>query len=252
VNWKEALECQQDLGGDEFLIQEDSLSDWFPSAKTVLPEIEIKKEVKRSSPQSIVIPAALRKDPPKPKLNPESLGSTLEQLHSQLYQDSLYLDGDKHQSLLLGQGPGQSHLMIIGFAPTPEDMTLKSPFAGAGGELLRKMLQAIKIEKNLCYLTYFYKAAKVPRMMPRDKQRLLQYLKQEIELVKPQFILVLGSELMQICKVGTDLTQVELIPHQFCNVPTVATFDTSSLLQNNALKRTAWAQLQFLQGQMQT
>lgn len=113
-------------------------------------------------------------------------------------------------------GPSSATIMIVGECPTQQDLFNNTPFSGGAGTELISMLTEARIFHNQCYTTYLYKST-LPKNditsliaekkkditsnhVPfRDKMVLPQYvsavefLKREIEMVKPNLIIALGD-----------------------------------------------------------
>src|SRR5687768_7350714 len=54
---------------------------------------------------------------------------------------------------VLGTGPDDAEIVIVGESPGPPDVTTGKPFTGPAGDLLRKILAAVEIQSDDCYLT---------------------------------------------------------------------------------------------------
>ena len=57
------------------------------------------------------------------------------------------------KNLVFGTGNKNAKIMLIGEAPGAEEDKVGKPFIGAAGQLLNKMLDAIKLERNDIYIT---------------------------------------------------------------------------------------------------
>ena len=54
---------------------------------------------------------------------------------------------------VIGDGNTKADIMLIGEAPGAEEDKIGKPFVGAAGQLLNKMLAAIKLERDDVYIT---------------------------------------------------------------------------------------------------
>ena len=103
---------------------------------------------------------------------------------------------------VLGEGPADAKIMIVGEQPGDQEDLLGRPFVGPAGKLLDHFLTKIGIEIKECYLT---NAVKHFKFIPRGKQRLHQspnldeisrckpWLIGEIKEIKPRIVILLGS-----------------------------------------------------------
>lgn len=103
---------------------------------------------------------------------------------------------------VMGEGPRQATLMIVGEQPGDMEDTQRRPFAGPAGRLLDEYLGRAGIVRKDAYVT---NAVKHFKFVPRGKRRLHQtpsareidicrwWLDAERALVKPRFVLALGA-----------------------------------------------------------
>lgn len=193
----------------------------------------------------------------KPSMrNPNQLleAKDLEEFNHQLYSHPWYQNlapRDDHKlNCIVGSGPIQPQLMIICFQPYADDIQIKQPLAGAAGELLRNMLKAIEIEKNLSYITYFDHSINPQRKLPRDIKILTEHLSKEVALVQPKNILIMGQELSEILLHESDLKTLVQSQKSLWNIPCFATFPLHYMLHDAGWKKPTWTTLQFMKARM--
>jgi uracil-DNA glycosylase len=103
---------------------------------------------------------------------------------------------------VFGEGPADARLMVVGEQPGDEEDRAGRPFVGPAGQLLDRALGEAGIERKAVYVT---NAVKHFKFVLRGKRRLHQspstgeidacrwWLGQEIALLRPQAILMLGA-----------------------------------------------------------
>jgi uracil-DNA glycosylase family 4 len=105
-----------------------------------------------------------------------------------------------------GMGPTGANFVILGDAPTYEDTVAGRPFCGAAGRELDRLLKDAGIHRNECWLTNVVKYS-VPANLERKKlpfhvrarnhgidvEQQLEELRVELNEIKPNCILALGS-----------------------------------------------------------
>jgi DNA polymerase len=103
---------------------------------------------------------------------------------------------------VMGEGPPDADVMIVGEQPGDQEDLLGRPFVGPAGQLLDRLLGEAGIERSQCYLT---NAVKHFKFVPKGKQRLHQspnvdeisrckpWLVGELLEVKPRVLILLGS-----------------------------------------------------------
>lgn len=95
-----------------------------------------------------------------------------------------------------GYGPSSAGLMIIGECPGPEEINQDMPFVGDSGKLLRSSLDQFDIDINKVYFTNAVKCYHDPGVRPKTNvltNCAKNFLKQEINIIKPLVILSLGN-----------------------------------------------------------
>lgn len=161
------------------------------------------------------------------------------------------LHASRHQTVF-GDGMANApHWMIIGEAPGDHDDHLGLPFQGKAGELLSTMLSAAGIlpQASVFYTNLLKCRPKGGRTPRADEiQACLPYLQQQIGLVRPSGLLVLGWQAAQAL-VGqrASLDQLRGQVHRYTDrgvdIPMVVTHHPASLLLRGQYKAAAWQDL---------
>jgi uracil-DNA glycosylase family 4 len=153
--------------------------------------------------------------------------------------------------LIRGCGPANA-LALVGYEPSEADAAEGLPFRGEAGALLEKMMRAIRLETRELYLTHLIKFP-VPgkAWSRRELTRILPLLHAELALVQAPMVLILGQECAQtVLKTGKTLEELRQETHFMEGRPFFVTYHPHDLLRNEALKRKAWEDLQWLQRRM--
>jgi DNA polymerase len=155
--------------------------------------------------------------------------------------------------LVHGSGPEFAPLALAGLEPGPADLDSGAPFQGEPGELLARMMKAIRLDMPTLYSTYVVKAGAPGRSLwtRRDLVRLLPLFHAELALAKVPVVLLLGEACAQaVLKTGRSLDELRQTPHSVPGAPGreyVATYHPEDLLRKEELKRKAWDDLKWLQ-----
>lgn len=103
---------------------------------------------------------------------------------------------------VMGEGPGDAVLMIVGEQPGDQEDVAGRPFVGPAGKVLDQYLERAGIDRRTAYLT---NAVKHFKYVQRGKRRLHQsptakeidicrwWLESERKLVRPKLVLALGA-----------------------------------------------------------
>lgn len=171
----------------------------------------------------------------------------------------------RHQSrkqAIVGRGSKTAELMFVLLSPNVLDDTSGVICEGDSGDLFTKMLAAIDIAISDVYITSLLKchAAITPTISPDEIQQCNNHLSQQIQLIQPKLLIVLGEaaaqyllqenlpfdELRVSCNKDKDIHSPLTDKYQFNDVPLFVSYSPDELLQNTENKRKAWSDLQAL------
>ena len=154
-------------------------------------------------------------------------------------------------STILGDGDIHAKVMLIGEAPGADEDRQGKPFVGRCGKLLDKMLSAIHLEREKCYITNVLPWRPPGNRAPTDDEIsiCLPFLKRQIELINPDFILLLGGiSLKSVMDTADSISRtrgkwLEYAVSENKNINVLATYHPSYLLRSTAQKSKVWADL---------
>lgn len=149
---------------------------------------------------------------------------------------------------VFGDGHPQAKIMLIGEAPGADEDRQGKPFVGRCGKLLDKMLGAIKISRAECFITNVLPWRPPGNRPPTDDEIAvcLPFLKRQIELVNPDFILILGGIALKSvtdCEDSISRARGKWLDYKISEEKTalvLATYHPSYLLRSSAQKAKAW------------
>ena len=160
---------------------------------------------------------------------------------------------------LLGRGNQAAELMFILLAPDSVDEEVGLICSGEADALFSKMLAAIDIDISDVYITSLIKCRPPQNhtITPREIISCNEHLKQQVELVKPRCIIVLGETAIQcllqkqqpIARMRTDINSSAdtSLMNPLGSIPLFVSYSPHELLRKAELKRNAWTDLQQLQ-----
>lgn len=135
-----------------------------------------------------------------------------------------------------------ARLMIISEPSGRTDEHLLDPFHGEAGDLLLKMVSAIKIDLDDLYICMAHKC-----FGPGAREKIVDtkpFLEKQIELVKPEAILIFGGAALNILLGEQSLMKNRGKWLEINGIPTIATFPPAYLQQKAGAKREAWNDIQ--------
>jgi len=160
---------------------------------------------------------------------------------------------------LVGRGNPAAELMFILLAPESVDEEAGLICSGEADALFTRMLAAIDIDINDVYITSLIKCLPPDNhtISPREIMCCNEHLKQQVDLVKPAHIIVLGETVIQcllqkpqpIDRIRADINSASADTssiNPLGSIPLFVSYSPRELLQKAELKRSAWADLQQL------
>ena len=154
------------------------------------------------------------------------------------------------KNLCFYRGAPKARLMLIGEAPGRDEDIQGQPFVGRAGQLLDRMLAAINLSADDVHITNIVYWRPPGNRTPTPQEALVcrPFLMRQIELVGPEFLLLLGGAAAKsvfgtadgILRVRGKWRQVEVAGQ---NLPAIAMLHPAYLLRTQAAKRQAWRDL---------
>lgn len=98
-------------------------------------------------------------------------------------------------NVVFGTGNKQADLMFIGEGPGADEDMQGIPFVGKAGKLMDMAFEAIGLNRDEVYIANIVKCRPPSNRNPQDDEAMacLNYLRNQVILVKPKIIVLLGS-----------------------------------------------------------
>ncbi|MDP7975578.1 MAG: uracil-DNA glycosylase [Thermoprotei archaeon] len=137
--------------------------------------------------------------------------------------------------------PGEgaiSGLMLIGEAPGKDEDMQGRPFVGRAGKLLESCLSAVGLSRESVYITNVVKCRPPGNRRPHPKEiaACRPYLLEEIRLVRPLAILLMGNSAAYALLGKRSVVSLRKREFAVQGVPTMVTFHPAAMLRNPALR----------------
>ena len=96
---------------------------------------------------------------------------------------------------MLGAGPNDAEIMLVGQNPGKEEIRQGKPFVGRSGQYLNKVLARNSINRSELYITSVVKQATPKNRRPTEQEirHWMPYLIDEIRRIKPKIIVLMGK-----------------------------------------------------------
>ncbi len=149
-----------------------------------------------------------------------------------------------------GNGNADARLMIISEGPGADEDRIGKVFVGRSDQLLTKMLSAINLSRDEVYISNIVKCRPPNNRnpLPEEKRACLPYLEEQISIIQPEFILMLGKvAAVTLLEIDQTLKAFREHTYLYKGITTFVSYHPSALLRNPNWKKFAWIDLQKLQ-----
>jgi DNA polymerase len=161
----------------------------------------------------------------------------------------------RRRRIVFGEGPQRARIMLVGEAPGREEDIQGTPFVGAAGDLLTKMLHAIDLAREEVFIANVLKCRPPGNRNPNAEEirTCSPFLLHQIRVISPPLLLALGQVAAHTL-LGTkgSLASLRGRFHPHGGTRILVTYHPAFLLRltgerQRAFKREAWNDLQMLQ-----
>jgi len=142
-------------------------------------------------------------------------------------------------------------VMVIGEGPGENEDLQGLPFVGRAGQYLDRWLDAISLSRNKdVYITNTVKCRPPQNRdpYPDEKKACFDFLRRQIELIRPQTILCLGKPASTLMTGQADASMSSLRGRFFFyeGIPMICTYHPAAVLRDPDLRRPVWDDLKKL------
>jgi DNA polymerase len=151
--------------------------------------------------------------------------------------------------IVFGAGNPQARLMFIGEGPGHEEDRAGEPFVGAAGQLLNRIIEAIRLQREEVYIANVVKCRPPGNRLPQPEEiaACSPFLRRQIRAIGPLLICTLGS-----CAAQSLLNTTEAVSRlrgrffEYEGIRVLPTFHPAYLLRNPEKKREVWEDMKLL------
>jgi len=150
---------------------------------------------------------------------------------------------EQRKQIILGTGNPNARLVLIGAAPDEQEERAGSAFVGEIGQLLDRILLAMKLSRQEVYICNILKCRPPNNREPEAAELAFceAILKRQLTLIAPEMILSLGSAATQtLLKTDESISKLRGCWQSYAGIPLMSTFHPAYLLQNPAGKHQVW------------
>lgn len=154
-------------------------------------------------------------------------------------------------NLVFGDGNPKARVMLIGEAPGADEDRQGRPFVGQSGQLLDKALSAIGLTREIFYITNIipWRPPGNRQPTPQETQACLPFVQRHIDLVSPDFLILVGGTAAKTLLGGRDgIMRLRGAWKDYTSqagkkMKVIAIFHPAYLLRSPGQKREVWIDL---------
>ena len=149
--------------------------------------------------------------------------------------------------VVFGSGNPEARLMFIGEAPGFDEDKQGLPFVGAAGQLLTKIIEAMKLKRTDVYIANCLKCRPPGNRNPLPSEIVScnPILARQIEIIQPEIVCALGKFAAQtLLATEQPISRLRGKFHDFNGIKLMPTFHPAYLLRNPADKKLVWEDAQ--------
>ncbi len=150
-------------------------------------------------------------------------------------------------NIVFGSGNPRAELVFVGEAPGQDEDLQGVPFVGKAGQLLTKMIEAMKFSRDDVYICNVVKCRPPNNRNPElaEIASCEPFLKAQLKTLQPKVIVALGKFAAQtLLRDATPITRLRGQWREYEGIPLMPTFHPAYLLRSPNEKKSAWLDLQ--------
>ncbi len=145
--------------------------------------------------------------------------------------------------LVFGVGNHKAELVFVGEAPGRDEDIQGEPFVGAAGQLLTKIIQAMRFQRDDVYICNVVKCWPPGNRspLPEEIAACEPFLAQQLSIINPRVIVSLGSvSAHALLRTKTPISRIRGQFHTWEGIPVMPTYHPAFLLRNPEMKKPVW------------
>ncbi len=157
------------------------------------------------------------------------------------------------QQTVFGAGPLNPTVCFMGEAPGADEDRTGEPFVGKAGQLLSKIIVAMKLQREEVYILNALKCRPPQNRtpVPEEITNCRHFVSSQLNILQPKYIVCLGSVAVQSLLQSTlPIGRLRGRFHEYRGAKLVVTYHPSYLLRNESAKRLVWEDMQMLMREM--
>lgn len=156
---------------------------------------------------------------------------------------------DYRQQTVFGDGPLCPTVCFMGEAPGADEDRTGKPFVGKAGQLLTKIINAMKLRREDVYILNALKCRPPQNRTPVNDEidNCRHFVEEQLDTLQPKFIVCLGAVAVRsILQTDLPIGRLRGKFYQYRRARVVVTYHPSYLLRNESAKRLVWDDMKML------
>lgn len=173
---------------------------------------------------------------------PLESSETLDEINAELLRRAKAMPQFADRIFIFGEGRVGAHVAVVGESPGPPDIDSGKPFMGPAGQMLNRILEAIGLKREDCYLTNTAKMiSNGDELTPDVLSFFTPYLHRELLVVRPHIIIAFGNTPTRaLLRTKKPISQMRGEFHDYQGMHLMPTFNPAYLLRDPSKKREVW------------
>jgi uracil-DNA glycosylase len=151
------------------------------------------------------------------------------------------------KNIVFGEGNPHAGLVFVGEAPGADEDAQGRPFVGRAGQLLTKIIEAMKMQRQDVYICNILKCRPPGNRNPESGEIAAcePFLVKQLESIRPKVICALGTFAAQtLLKSDVAISLLRGRFHRYHDILLMPTYHPAYLLRNPSQKRQVWEDVQ--------
>lgn len=160
---------------------------------------------------------------------------------------------DTRTQTVFGVGNPLARVVFVGEAPGADEDAQGEPFVGRAGQLLNKIIEAMKLKREEIYICNVLRCRPPGNRLPAPQEaaNCREYLDGQLSIINPEYIVCWGSCAAQNLLGKTDsIGKLRGQFFQYGAARVLCTYHPSYLLRNPAAKKDVWEDMKILMKEM--
>jgi DNA polymerase len=145
--------------------------------------------------------------------------------------------------IVFGDGNPKARLVFVGEGPGADEDRQGIPFVGAAGQLLNKIIEAMKLSRDQVYICNVIKCRPPGNRNPKPDEiaACRPFMERQLAAISPEVICTLGTFASQtLLDTDQPISGIRGRFHTYKNARVMPTFHPAYLLRNPDQKRAVW------------